>query len=121
MKKLLMVCTLCISVLSGCGSATINDVSFSMQFNQLNKDDATATFTVTGLPNDEEFAQISQVIVDSLKAQELKPTERITVTVKSPDLNGRHIDFGTCVYQDGKIVENNIHNITEEEYKNYIG
>lgn len=122
MKKLLVMMVLLVGLVSGCGkTTTVNDISFNMQFNQLNIDNSTATFTVSGLPNNDEFNQIPEVIVNSLKTQKIKPNTKITVTLQSPELNGKTLSFGTCVYENGQIIDNQIKNVTEEEYNNYIG
>lgn len=121
MKKLFLMLGLMIVTISGCGNVkSINDIAFDVEFTQLNKDDDTALFTISGLPNDEEFKQIPQVIVDSLNAQNLKPNEQIRVTIKSVNLNGKELDFGSCVYQNGELIENNIKNASEDEFLSYL-
>lgn len=121
MKKLSILLMLTCFVLSGCGSAkTVNDYPFSMTFSQLNLDNSEAKFIVTGLPNEEEWNQIPTVIVDSLKAQNIKANTRINVSVTSESIGGQILDFGKCVYENGAIVENNLANIEKETYMRFI-
>ena len=117
MKKIILC--LLILVLSGCQEAfNINAYAFNVEFSQLNKDENTATFLVTGLPNEEEFKQIPEVVLNSLNNQDLK--NKITVYVKTiKNLNGEQLDYGTMTYENGKIIQQNLNNLSLEQYKEY--
>lgn len=121
MKKIFITLILTICVISGCGSSkTVNDYPFAMTFTELNLDNSEAKFTITGLPNDEEWNQVPKVITDSLNAQKIKKDTSIKVSVTSESVGGQILDFGTCVYQNGKIVDNKLTNVPQETYMNFI-
>lgn len=125
MKKLYLFLFLFFASFSlyGCkkNSHTVNDINFSMEFKTMDKDNDSALFIVSGLPNEEEFNQLSDVVVNSLTAQNIPADKIINVTLQSPEIDGKTISFGSCQFQNGKIIKNDIKNVTEEKYLNYLG
>lgn len=117
MKKIILC--LLILTLSGCQEAfNVNSYAFNVEFSQLNKDESTATFLVTGLPNEEEFKQIPEIVLNSLNYQDIK--DKITVYIKTiKNQKGEQLDYGTLTYDNGKIIQQDLNNLNEETYKNY--
>ncbi len=118
MKNKLLGLVLILSlVLASCGTPAnpIEEIDFDMEFIELNKEEKTARFSVEGYPNETEFEQIANVIVDSLNKQSI--TGKIDVSVYSDQqVSDMEPFFGTAVYEDGELVENNLNQNTEENY-----
>lgn len=122
MKKIIILLLSVMLIITGCSSQTdeqivANQSQFSITFNTIDHEANTASFTVTGLPNEEEFAQIQETIVVSMKANDPEKDTKYTVSVYT-DLQKTDTDpvYGTIVYQNGKIVEGALTNLTQEEY-----
>lgn len=121
MKKILILMAILIPVLAGCSNTTAiemaNQSQFSVTFEKIDNEAFVANFVVSGLPNEEEFAQINTIITDSLNAQGLKPEQAYTVNVYS-DLQTDRSQvpvFGTVTYQNGAIT-GALTNITDDQY-----
>ncbi len=121
MKKILILIAILIPVLAGCSNTTAiemaNQSQFSVTFEKLDNETFIANFVVSGLPNEEEFAQINTIITDSLNAQGLKPEQTYTINVYS-DLQSDRSQapvFGTLSYQGGNLT-GALTNITDEQY-----
>ncbi len=119
MKKILILIVLLIPTLAGCGKETPEDQAqqsqFSINFDSIDKEKKTAVFTVNGYPNEDEFAQVETVIIDSMKNQKVEGNYTVSVYSKVQDGEGDPT-YGTVIYNDGEITENNLENITVEEY-----
>lgn len=122
MKKIIILLLSVMLILAGCSSQTdeqilANQSQFSIVFNEINHEANTASFTVTGLPNEEEFAQIQETIVTSMKANEPEKDTKYTISVYT-DLQKTDTDpvYGTIVYQNGNIVSGALVNLTQEQY-----
>ncbi len=92
-----------------------NEVTFSVTFDELDLKESTASFIVYGIPNDEEFKQIETVIVDSLNEQDINQEINVKVYSSEQEMNVDPI-FGEATYNDQQITENNLVNITTENY-----
>jgi PBP1b-binding outer membrane lipoprotein LpoB len=121
MKKILILIAVLIPILAGCSNTTAiemaNQSQFSVTFEKIDNEIFVANFVVSGFPNEEEFAQINTIIIDSLNAQGLKPEQAYTVNVYSDLQEDRSQPpvFGTVSYQNGAI-SGTITNITDEQY-----
>lgn len=106
-------------ILFGCTQSVdeeIATVDFNMNFIELDKEQKTAKFQVTGYPNEEEFAQIETVIKDSLKEENLEGTYKILVYSDKDDVTTNEPFYGTLTYEAGEIEDNNLNEKTETEY-----
>ncbi len=104
-------------ILASCGTPDnpIEEIDFDMDFIELNLEEKTARFSVEGYPNETEFEQIANVIVDSLDAENV--SDKIDVSVYSDQqVSDSDPFFGTAVYEDGELVENNLDQNSEENY-----
>ncbi len=121
MKKLSVLLIAMAIFLMGCTTPTAEELalssSFDITFDTLNKEENVAVFTVEGLPNDDEFAQITTVISDSLQAQEITGEYQVDVYSSMQTMDEVPY-FGTMSYKDGEIKDNNLANITIEQYLN---
>ena len=118
MKKTLSIIMLIALVVSGCGTTAVNGEDFNVEFKVMNKDEKTAQFIIIGLPNQEEFNQIPEIIKNSLSSQEL--TDEIFVTISSDEKNGKVLEYGTMIFYNGNIISNNLFNQTEEAYADFV-
>ncbi len=119
MKRLLILCIMTLAITTGCSDTTAEDMAMSSDFNvtfdKINLEESTATFTVEGLPNDEEFEQIDTIITDSLNSLEIEGVYTISV-YSSTQQEGEEPAFGTTTYEDGETDFESLHNITMEDY-----
>ncbi len=121
MNKLYILVVTFVLILTGCTGVTPEELAMSSQFgvtfDELNKEELTASFTVEGLPNDEEFEQIPTIITDSLTAQELEGVYTVEVYSSIQEVEDAPY-FGTLSYTDGELDNANLVNITMDEYLN---
>ncbi len=113
---------LIVVTLSGCQSTTnpINSNEFDMKFDTLDKENNVANFIVFGYPNEEESKQVLDVVVNSLKKQELKESIKVNLYSNFQNIEDNEEPFyGTLEYKDGSIVKKNIVTPTQEEYLKY--
>ncbi len=119
MKKILIFIVLLIPVISGCTakSAEVEAAKsdFGMNFTELNNEKNEATFVINGLPNEEEFTQVTDVIIDSMRAQKIDGAYKVKVFASAQDEKQDPI-YGTATYKNGKISDNKLKNITVEQY-----
>lgn len=122
MKKLSILLITLIILLCGCSTQTdeqilANQSKFNIVFDEINHETNTATFTVSGLPNEEEFVQIQSVIVTSMNENNPEKDTKYTVYVYT-DLQAKDGNpiYGTLVYQNGKIIQGTLTNMTQEQY-----
>ncbi len=119
MKKILIFIVLLIPVISGCtaNNAEVEAAKsdFGMNFTELNNEKHEATFVINGLPNKEEFAQVTDVITDSMKDQKVEGTYKVKVLASAQDEKQDPI-YGTVSYKNGKLSDNKLKNITIEQY-----
>lgn len=124
MKKIILLVLIFIPMISGCvdeQANLANESKFNIEFTEINKDDKKATFTVSGLPNEEEFNQIPSIITDSMKNQEILVEDEYTINVRSKiEENLENNAFGSLKYKDGVISENQLKNLDTESYINLI-
>lgn len=123
MKKIIIAALFSLIVLTGCGGELTPEekaiqIDFNMNFDTLDNEQHTANFVVKGIPNDEEFLQIEEAILNSLNAQDLDTTNTYLVKVYSnkQDIKSDSPAFGTLQYRDKSITSNNLKNITPEKY-----
>ncbi len=108
--------------LSGCQATSnpISDNDFDMKFNTLDKENNVADFIVFGYPNEEEQAQILEVVTSSLKNQEVKGSIKVNLYSNFQDLKKEKEPFyGTLEYENEKITKNNLNIPAQEEYLKY--
>ncbi len=113
---------LIVVTLSGCQSTTnpINSNEFDMKFDTLDKENNVANFIVFGYPNEEESKQVLDVVVNSLKKQDLKENIKVNLYSNFQKIEDNEEPFyGTLEYKDGAIVKKNIVTPTQEEYLKY--
>lgn len=122
MKKIIILLVCSILFLAGCDSQSeqqilANQSQFNVVFNEINHEKNTASFTVSGLPNEEEFAQIEKIVLSSMDASSPEKDTKYTVSVYT-DLQSNEEPpiYGTLVYQNKAIVESTLKNITQEQY-----
>ncbi len=119
MKKLLLLIVLLIPTLAGCGQLTEEETAmqteFNVNFNAIDKEAKTAKFTVNGYPNKEEFGQIETIIIDSMGKQEVEGDYTVSVYSQIQGDKGEPT-YGTVHYKNGELTENELANITVEEY-----
>lgn len=116
-NKILILAIFSLIVLSGCTQNNVNAVDFDMKFNDVNEQNHTATFSVTGYPNKKEFNQIDQVIKDSMKNYD--SSEEYTINVYSNEENIKKDSnpfYGTVTYQNGHITSDNLKEPSDQEY-----
>lgn len=120
MKKIVLFIVLLMPILAGCANSNdeqeANESRFNVVFNSIDKEEKTAMFTVNGLPNEEEFTQLETIIIDSMDGQKLESTE-YTISVYS-QIQAQEDDpsFGTAKFKDGEITDNQLVNISEDDY-----
>lgn len=108
-------------MLSGCGNQVdpaLTEEQFSAEFVFLDKEKDTAEFKVTGYPDEKEFQQIEKIVLDSMNNQKLDKNVEFNVSVFSNKDTGEIPMFGMVKYKDGKIIENNLKEPTEDQYLN---
>ncbi len=108
--------------LSGCQSTSnpIQNNDFDMKFETLDLENKKADFIVYGYPNEEEKEQVLDVVVDSLKKQDIKDSINVNLYSNFQDLEDKEDPFyGTLEYKDGSITKNNMTKPTEEDYLEY--
>lgn len=121
MKKIIVVVMMLMVVVTGCSSLKENTEAltsnFNIEFSVIDNEKHTATFKVFGLPNEEEFNQIDDVIIDSLKDVAVKDMD-YTISVVGED--EKIINYGTVIYNNGELKDNKLVNITKETYDEYL-
>ncbi len=108
--------------LSGCKGTSnpINSNEFNMKFDTLDKENNVANFIIFGYPNEEEEKQVLEVVVDSLKKQDLKGNIKVNLYSNFQKIEDKEKPFyGNLEYKNGDIVKNNIAIPTQEEYLKY--
>lgn len=123
-NKFVVVFSLLILVvtLSGCQTTSnpINSNEFDMKFETLDKENNQADFVIFGYPNEEEKAQVLEVVISSLKKQEVKGTIKVNLYSNFQDIKeGEEPFYGTLEYKDNNITKNNMVIPDQEEYLNY--
>lgn len=119
-KKLLVLLVILVPMLSACGAKDngekeANQSQFSVKFAELNEEKKTAKFTVDGFANEEEFKQVGQSIVDSMKKQKVDGDYTVSVYGGFQADTEKPI-YGTTHYKDGKLSQNQVKNVTLDEY-----
>ncbi len=119
MKKLLLLIVILIPLLTGCKKDSdeiiANESEFSVVFENMDFEHNIATFTINGFANDEEFSQINSIIIDSLKNQQISDTVKVNVFAQAQSDDEDPI-YGTAEYKNGKLTNNEIENISIDEY-----
>ena len=121
MKKILILIVLLIPTLAGCSNTAAiemaNKSEFDVAFTKLDNEKFEATFDVSGLPNEEEFAQINSIILDSMASIGMNLGQEYKVSVYSNLQKDKTADpiFGTVSNLDGNLTGELI-NITTEKY-----
>lgn len=122
MKKIILLLLSMVLILFGCdsqseGEILANQSQFNVVFNEINHETNTATFTVSGLPNEEEFAQIQEIVLASMDGNNPEKDTKYTISVYT-DLQSKEEPpiYGTLVYENQAIVEGTLTNITQEQY-----
>ncbi len=119
MKKLLLLVVLMMPILAGCTSESneklANESEFSVVFENMDFEHNIANFTVNGYANDEEFDQINSIVVDSLKNQDTIGTVKVNVYADAQADDEDPI-YGTANYEKEKLKNNEIKNISVDEY-----
>lgn len=120
MKKIVLFIVLLIPILAGCANSTdvqdANESRFNVVFNSIDKEEKTAKFTVNGLPNEEEFAQLETILIDSMDGQKVESNEYTISVYSQIQAQEDEPSFGTAKYKDGKLTDNQLVNISEEDY-----
>ncbi len=119
MKKILIFVLLFIPILVGCTAnsaqkAAVNS-DFGMSFQKLDNEKKEAIFKINGLANEEEFKQVEKVIIDSMKSQKVGGAYTVKVYASAQE-EGEDPVYGTIKYQDGKLTDNKLKNITIDQY-----
>lgn len=119
MKKILILILVMIPLFTGCSlmndETTAAKSEFGMNFKSIDNENKIAIFEINGLPNKEEFKQVDKVIIDSMKKQNVSDEYIIKVNASTQDSKKDPV-FGTAKYNDDKLIDNKIKNITSEEY-----
>ncbi len=121
MKKILIFVLLFIPLLMGCTAnsaqkAAVNS-DFGMNFQKLDNEKKEASFNINGLANEEEFTQVEKVIIDSMKNEKVAGAYSVKVYASAQE-EGEEPIYGTAKYQDGKLTDNKLKNITMDQYIN---
>lgn len=119
MKKVLILIILFIPLLVGCGRQSDEEIAmqseFNVTFNSIDKEAKTASFTINGLANEEEFAQVNSIITDSMDNQKVEGEYKVSVYSQVQDMKQAPV-YGTTVYKSGKLTANEVKNISVEQY-----
>ncbi len=119
MRKLLLLALIMLPVLAGCAKQSDEEIAmqseFNVTFDAIDKEAKTAEFTINGFANEEEFAQVETIITDSMDKQEVKGKYTVSVYSQVQKSEGEPT-YGTVTYEDGELSDNNVKNITIEEY-----
>lgn len=110
--------------LSACNSAIttspIEDNEFNMIFKTINLEEKTSDFIIEGYPNEEEQKQIEEVVLNSLNKQEIDEEIKVNLYSNYQDVKDNEQPFyGTMIYKDKKIIENNLIIPSEDDYLDY--
>ena len=105
-------------ILSGCSNIKVENIKFDVEFSQLNNDNKTAKFSISGVPSELEFKQIETIVNDSMKEQNLGNQNYLVGVYSNLQNNIGTPAFGYVEFESGKIKTNNLKNITSEEYLN---
>ncbi len=118
MKKILIILFSAIFILGGCANKSLEELAitypFDVTFDKIDEENKTASFTIDGVPNEEEFSQIPTIIIDSMNALELDGEYSINVYSAIQD---KEVDpyYGNTKFKDGELT-GDITNITVEQY-----
>ncbi len=120
MKKIIFLTLTAVFLLTGCTTKTsAEDLALTSEFNvtfdKLDEENQTAQFTVYGLANEEEFAQIETIINDSLSAKEIEDEYEVYV-LSSIQEEDEEPMYGSTTYKDGKVDFSKLTNLTIDEY-----
>ncbi len=119
MKKFLILVLVMIPFLSGCTRGSdqkiANESEFSVVFENMDFEHNIATFTINGYANEEEFDQLNSIIIDSLKNQSFTDTVTVNVFAQAQADDEDPI-YGSAEFENGKLKNNEIKNITLDEY-----
>ncbi len=80
----------------------IEDNKFNVEFKDINFENNTAVFEVFGYPNESERSQLENIIIDSLKNQNVKTKMKVSIYSDLQNLKGDPF-YGEVTYEKGQI------------------